>query len=141
MAVIGLRQAFVTGRSTEASFPTLLGPSLIFGGLSDAFVTRVEDNSVGCPTITIAPASLPVGAASTVYSQQLTASGGAGGYVYSLQSGSLPTGVTLSATGLLAGTPTAFGPFNFTVRAKDVDNCLVDQPYTSCKARSSALAD
>jgi len=130
VAVIGLRQAFVTGRSTEASFPTLLGPSLIFGGLSDAFVTRVEDNSVGCPTITIAPASLPVGAASTVYSQQLTASGGAGGYVYSLQSGSLPTGVTLSATGLLAGTPTAFGPFNFTVRAKDVDNCLVDQPYT-----------
>ncbi len=130
VAVIGLRQAFVAGRSTDASFPTLLGPGLTFGGLSDAFVMRIEDNSVGCPTITITPATLPNGTAGVAYSQQLTANGGAGGYVFSLPSGTLPTGLTLSAIGLLAGTTAAFGPFNFTVRAKDVDNCMVDQPYT-----------
>jgi hypothetical protein len=39
-----------------------------------------------------------------------SASGGSGGYVYSIQSGALPTGITLnSSTGVVSGTPTGSG--------------------------------
>jgi hypothetical protein len=39
--------------------------------------------------------------------------------IYSLASGSLPTGTTLSSTGLISGTPSAAGDFSFTVSARD----------------------
>ena len=40
---------------------------------------------------------------------------------YSLASGSLPTGTTLSSTGLISGTPSAAGTFTFTVNATDAN--------------------
>lgn len=52
------------------------------------------------------------------FARQLAASG-APGIVWSLTSGSLPPGVTLSPTGLLAGTPTTTGASTFTLRAAD----------------------
>jgi Putative Ig domain len=39
--------------------------------------------------------------------------------VYSITSGSLPTNMTLSSKGVLSGTPTTAGTFNFTVTATD----------------------
>ena len=52
------------------------------------------------------------------YSFQLTAQGG-GTQTWSIQSGSLPTGVTLTSSGLLTGTPAASGDFSFTVKVTD----------------------
>lgn len=53
------------------------------------------------------------------YSQTLTAIGGTGSYTWSIVSGSLPSGLTLSG-GVIAGTPTAAaGLYNFTVQATD----------------------
>jgi len=54
----------------------------------------------------------------TPYSFQLTAEGG-GKQTWSLQEGSLPTGLQLSSSGLLSGTPTAAGEFAFKVRVSD----------------------
>ena len=53
------------------------------------------------------------------YSQTLLAHGGIGSLTFSLTGGSLPTGVTLSSTGILMGTPTAQGSFHFTVTVSD----------------------
>jgi large repetitive protein len=39
--------------------------------------------------------------------------------MWSLESGSLPTGVTLSPTGVLSGTPTSEGSYQFVVKAQD----------------------
>ncbi|WP_373459631.1 putative Ig domain-containing protein [Cupriavidus necator] len=76
--------------------------------------------TVASPTIVYAPPSPPPGSVGGAYSQSLTgASGGTGPYTYTLASGALPPGMTLSGAGLLAGTPTAGGTFNFTVRATD----------------------
>ena len=44
---------------------------------------------------------------------QISSSGGKGAHAYGLYSGSLPQGVTLSATGLLSGNPTQVGAFSF----------------------------
>jgi hypothetical protein len=76
--------------------------------------------NIVAPTITIAPATLPNATAGTAYSQAVTASGGASPYSYAVTAGALPAGLALNATsGTVAGTPTAVGPFNFTVTATD----------------------
>lgn len=54
------------------------------------------------------------------YSVQLTATDDSGSApTYALNSGTLPTGLTLSSSGLISGTPSAAGDFNFTVIATD----------------------
>src|SRR5580658_4931495 len=62
---------------------------------------------------------LPAGAEGAMYSQGLTASGGAMPYVWSLSSGTLPPGVILNADGSIAGTPTASGNFQFSANVAD----------------------
>ncbi|HUE88051.1 MAG TPA: putative Ig domain-containing protein [Vicinamibacterales bacterium] len=57
----------------------------------------------------------PAGVVGLAYSHSLTASGGTGQYSWSVQSGVLPAGVALSASGTLSGTPTTVGSSNFTV--------------------------
>ena len=41
----------------------------------------------------------------------------------------LPPGLTLGDDGVLSGTPTSGGTFNFTVQATDADNTTVSQAY------------
>jgi len=67
------------------------------------------------PTITTT--SLPNGTVGTAYSQTLQAIGDTP-ITWSVSAGSLPGGLNLSATtGMISGTPTANGTFNFTIRA------------------------
>jgi hypothetical protein len=53
------------------------------------------------------------------YEQQLATRGGTGALSFSLASGALPNGLTLSAGGLISGTPTAVGTYNFSVQLID----------------------
>lgn len=82
-------------------------------------VDGIYSITVGAPTITLAPASLPAGTVAAAYSQTITASGGNGTYNYAVTAGALPAGLTLGGTGILSGTPTAGGTFNFTITATD----------------------
>jgi hypothetical protein len=59
------------------------------------------------------------------YSQTLAATGGNGTLVWSLDSGSLPAGLSLSSGGVISGTPTGTGTSNFTVRVADSDGTEV----------------
>ncbi|NTF46663.1 putative Ig domain-containing protein, partial [Rhizobium rhizogenes] len=124
---------------------TLSSAGLISGtptaGGTSSFTVTAKDSAnftgsvaynltVTTPTITINPATLPSGAIAGAYSQPLTATGGVGSYSYSLSAGTLPTGLTLSAAGVLAGTPTAGGTFNFTVLATDSLTFTGSRAYT-----------
>ena len=60
-------------------------------------------------------------AASRLFSLNPPKAGPAAFVVWSLQSGALPPGVALSANGLIAGTPTAEGSYQFVVKA-DLQN-------------------
>jgi len=88
-----------------------------FTGAAVAYSITVTD-----PTVTItAPAAgaLPAATTGTAYSQSFTAGGGNGAHTFSLGSGTLPPGLTLSASGVLSGTPNAAGTYNFDIAAVD----------------------
>ncbi|BCU78540.1 DUF3500 domain-containing protein [Luteolibacter sp. LG18] len=86
------------------------------GGLvtSAAAVVTIVSN----PTITTT-SPLADGTVGAAYSQTLAASSGTSPYTWSLASGSVPTGTTLSSAGTLSGTPTAAGTFTFTAKVTD----------------------
>lgn len=86
--------------------------------------------TINCPTITLTntiPSSVNVGQA---YYVELNATGGNGSYTYSVSSGVLPTGITLSTAGVLSGTPTLSATYNFTITATDANNCTGSQSYS-----------
>jgi len=71
------------------------------------------------PALTIAAVSFPTGEVAINYPTiSLAASGGTPPYTWSIGSGALPPGLTLS-TSTISGTPTVAGPFAFTVNVAD----------------------
>lgn len=89
------------------------------GGGTPGTVTATYTLNVASPTLTLTPAALPAGTGGVAYSQTLSASGGIAPYTYALTTGSLPAGLTLTAAGLLSGTPTVAGTFSFSLSATD----------------------
>lgn len=80
----------------------------------------IEDATV---RIRLAPEVLPNASRNIQYfAQQLTASGGTGPYDFSITYGAVPTGMTLTANGLLSGRPATIGTSLFAVTAEDSDN-------------------
>jgi hypothetical protein len=68
------------------------------------------------------PTSLANGAVGVTYpaAQQLIGSGGTAPYTFTLYSGSLPPGLSLSSGGLISGTPTTTGVYAFSAYCTDV---------------------
>lgn len=101
----------------------------------DSFNVEVSDSSSPAPqsqsailsitvgaaptTLEITTASLPTAHETYELDDLLIASGGTPGYHWTLESGALPAGVSLAADGVLAGTPTVSGTFDFTVMVTD----------------------
>lgn len=69
--------------------------------------------------LVVTTTSLPNGMRARFYSRTLEATGGRAPYTWSLSSGKLPQGLSLSAAGVISGIPSRTGTFNFTVRARD----------------------
>jgi hypothetical protein len=105
---------------------TQWGTSTAVVQVADSFSpTRTAAQPV---TITVSPSPLTVTTttlASGVYQQpydaSLVATGGTGSVAWSLAGGALPSGLTLSADGTIAGTPTSMGATTFTVQATDTN--------------------
>jgi large repetitive protein len=100
--------------------------------------SRAFSFAVTAPTVTVSPASLPGSTYSSAYSQTISASGGIAPYAYTISAGSLPGGLTLSAAGVLSGTPTAAGTFNFTVTA--TDSSTGTGPFTGSQSYTLAVS-
>ncbi|MEP4880918.1 MAG: putative Ig domain-containing protein [Tateyamaria sp.] len=115
------------------------------------FVTEVVDSSGNTgdraytltvdqiSTLDIQPASLPGGAFGEDYSQQFTASGGTGNYIFSLDAGLLPSGLALSVTGSLSGSPRDTGSFPITVRVTDDETNFGLREYTLVVSAQTGL--
>jgi Domain of unknown function (DUF4082)/Bacterial Ig-like domain (group 2)/Putative Ig domain len=72
--------------------------------------------SVTAGPLTITTTALPAATTGVAYSATLTATGGTPPYTWSIASGTLPAGLTLTAAGVISGTPTATGTSSFTVK-------------------------
>jgi len=76
------------------------------------------------------PAILPLPVIGTPYSKTITATGGTPPYTFTVSSGALPPGLSLNpTTGVISGTPTTAGTFNFTIIATDANGCPGSRTY------------
>jgi hypothetical protein len=93
------------------------------------FIYPVQGGGPGPLTI-VSTSPLGTGTVGSVFSRQLIATGGTTPYTWSLLSGSLPAGVVLNSNGIVGGTPTATGTFDFTVKVTDAQNATAQKPFT-----------
>ncbi len=84
-----------------------------------ASVPRPAPQSPTVAALAISATGLPTATAGVPYSASLLGTGGTAPYSWSLVSGSLPTGLTLSTSGAITGTPTALGLASFAVQVTD----------------------
>ena len=80
--------------------------------------------------VTITTASLPNGTPSVPYNATLAASGGATPYAWAVTSGTLPTGLSLSTSGVITGTPSTGGTYSFSVTVTDASAQTATAPFT-----------
>ena len=106
-----------------------------------------DSGSSGNDTVTVASApafsivnsSLPSTTVGASYGVGLRASGGSAPFTWSVTSGALPGGLTLSPAGLIVGTVETYGKATFTVTATDAAGSRVSQ-VLSIQVGSSTLA-
>jgi len=110
----------VSGTPTTAGGPT----SITFKVTDLTSTTATKSLSIAITTPpSISTSSLPNGTVGTAYSQTLAATGGTSPYSWTVIAGSLPSGLTLSSSGLISGTPTtAGGPTSITLKVTDNNN-------------------
>jgi len=102
-------------------------------GLNNGVATSCGDPnemSASCALITFLTTTLSSGNYGLPYSQTIQVANGTPPYTFSLASGSLPTGLTLSFSGTISGTPTVIGTFTFVIRVTDSSGCTGEQSYT-----------
>src|SRR5262249_37206370 len=83
-----------------------------------------------CKQLAITTASLSSVQLGTFFSQQLQANFGKPPYIWSIVSGSLPSGVSLSTAGILSGVPSNAGDFDFTIGVMDSVNFQATKEFT-----------
>ncbi|MCX5999999.1 MAG: putative Ig domain-containing protein [Chloroflexi bacterium] len=116
------------GLSLDSSTGTIAGTPTAEG--ARGFTIKVADNVGGrataglyisiSPALTITAASLPDSQVGVAYSRVVAATGGSPPYTWSVRSGNLPAGLSLdSSTGAVAGTLTAVGAYNSTIKVAD----------------------
>lgn len=106
-------------------------------GHSGATATLAGGQQIDAPTITLSGAP-PAGTFGTAYaSAQFSATGGVAPYTWDIAAGALPPGLSLSIDGVLGGTPTAAGTYEFSVRATDAGESSASASYEVTIARAS----
>jgi hypothetical protein len=100
---------------------------------SDTQALSITVGSAPPPPLAITTTSLPQGRVMTVYSANVTATGGTGSYTWTLASGSLPPGLSLTSgtpSARISGTPTKKGTFTFTLRVRDAAGTTVTRSFS-----------
>ena len=124
-----LKNGTVISGATSATYTTLPTTS---GENGEAFHVVIKNSagsmtsnsailtvSTGVTPVQITTGSLPDGQVGVSYSASLAASGGTKPYDWSILSGSLPSGLTLDASGAISGTPTSQGTSSLSIQVQD----------------------
>ena len=128
-----LRYGFQTGQFAGGiTWPNLL-PEQSFQstfGLNELTLEVTGPTPPECVVCQITTVSLPTLAIGQPASVQLTADCGTPPLTWSIVSGSPAPGLTLGPDGLLSGTPTAAGEFNFTARVENNQHHMAETTLT-----------
>lgn len=129
----GLSLNTVTGAITGT--PTTAGTTSVTFRVTDAALTIVNAvlpitiNAAGALAITtVSP--LPAGTIGTAYSQTLAAIGGTGTLTWTVPPATLPTGLSLSAAGVITGTPTTVGTASVNISVTDAALVTVTKTFS-----------
>ncbi|MCM0083680.1 putative Ig domain-containing protein [Geomonas sp. Red32] len=131
------------GLSIDSSTGVISGTPT-FSGTKTVTVTVTDNNSpknsvsrsytIKAGVLSITTTSLKPWTQGVEYSnapvQSIVATGGTGPYTFTVANGSLPAGISLSASGVLSGVATTSGTFSFTVQATDSVNNTSTQPLS-----------
>ena len=90
--------------------------------------------------IAISPPALPDGKIDSTYRQRFSASGGTAPYTFTVASGAIPPGLTLSAAGVFSGRPSAGGTYEFNVNATDARGVVGSQDYRLVVAETLSIS-
>ncbi len=93
----------------------------LFGGplaVGDDVLLELETPR-STPALAVVTSGLPSGTVGASYSATLSASGGTPPYTWAITAGSLPSGLSLSSSGAITGTPSTTGSSSFTVQVTD----------------------
>jgi len=112
--------------SNMAIVPNVNGSIDAYASNPTQLVLDISSYMAPAPLL-ITTTSLPSGTTGQPYQQQLLASGGEPPYLWTVSTGSLPDGLTLSTTGVISGIPTQQGNFNFTVQISDTQSHMAQK--------------
>ena len=133
--------SFATGLSLNSSTGVISGTPT--SSINTSFTIRATDSGGNyldraftmnnlAPVWVTASGAITGATKDSAYSYQLSVTDD-NTVTYSLLSGSLPTGLTLSSSGLISGTPTVGSsgtPSSFSVRATDLAGSIADRSFT-----------
>lgn len=124
---LGASTGVLSGTPTQAgtfSFTVTVTDAKSNSGSQD-YSLRVGSN------LSITTTSLPGGSVGAAYSQTLAATGGTTPYSWAVGGGNPPPGLSLnSGSGVLSGTPTTAGSFQFRVQVSDAAGDTANQAFT-----------
>lgn len=125
----------VTRTSVTYLAPTAIDVPANITAQSLADTTQIAGATLySVPQPNFVTTSVPGGTVGAGYNTVITATNGSTPYNWSLESGSLPPGVTFNVTSLssitLLGTPTQAGTFNFKFQVNDVCGSIVQQSFS-----------
>jgi len=100
-------------------FGSILGVGDALGAAASLALSKAVETYTLSAQLSISNSSLPSGEVNVSYATNLSASGGISPYNWSILGGSLPPGLALSTSGVISGTPSTAGTYNFTVQVAD----------------------
>ncbi|HLW97696.1 MAG TPA: Ig domain-containing protein [Candidatus Acidoferrales bacterium] len=123
----------ISTTSVTYTAPTALDVPATITATSIADTTQVATETMySVPLPTIPMVTLATGTVGAAYSSAISGVNGSPPYNWSVSSGSLPPGLSLSVASftsvVLQGTPTAAGTFNFTIQLADASSSVASQP-------------
>ena len=89
--------------------------------MSDFLGRELDLTGTGAVTSTLVITPPPALLVNIPYSGQIQVTGGTGPYTFAINSGTLPPGMSLSASGMLLGTPTAPGSYVLVIQVTDAN--------------------
>jgi hypothetical protein len=74
--------------------------------------------------------TFPYGVVSQAYDHSMTVVGGTGIYTWTVDTGEIPKGLTLTQTGHISGTPTEKGAYVFEIKVTDTNGSSTSRPFS-----------